>query len=340
MHRGLPLLRKALPGRGEQEDGGRRVKAVVIDGYGSTDRLSLREIDKPAPGPKQVLLRVRATSVNPIDWKLRKGMLRFVRPLSFPFILGFDAAGVVEEVGSGVTRWRSGDAVYASIRRGGCYAEYVAASESALAPKPDNLSFEEAAAVPVAALTALQAFRDKAALKAGDRVLINGASGGVGAFAVQVAVALGGRVTAVTSTRNLELVRQLGAERVIDYTREDFASRDEMYDVVFDVVPNRSFGTCSRVLVPTGIYVTTVPGAGSIVWGFLTSCAGLAGYGKRCRWIVMKPNGPDLELLTPWMEQGTLTPLIDRLYSFEEIPQAHAYSESGRARGKIVIRVQ
>src|SRR3972149_2975411 len=162
------------------------MKAVVIDGYGSADRLTLREIDKPAPGTKQVLLRVRATSVNPIDWKLRTGMVRFVWPVKFPFILGFDVAGVVEEVGSGVTRWRSGDEVYASIRRGGCYAEYVAASESALARKPEKLSFEESAAVPVAALTALQAFRDTAALKPGHRVLINGASGGVGAFAVQV----------------------------------------------------------------------------------------------------------------------------------------------------------
>jgi NADPH:quinone reductase-like Zn-dependent oxidoreductase len=316
------------------------VKAAVIDGYGSTDRLSLREIDKPTPAQKQVLLRVRATSVNPIDWKLRKGMLRFVRPLKFPFILGFDVAGVVEEVGSGVTRWRSGDEVYACIRSGGCYAEYVAASEAALARKPAKLSFEEAAAVPVAALTALQAFRDKAAPKPGYRVLINGASGGVGTFAVQIAVALGGRVTAVTSARNLELVRQLGAERVIDYTREDFTRGNETYDTVFDVVPNRSFGTCSRVLAPTGIYVTTVPGVGSIVWSVLTSCAGLAGYGKRCRWIVTKPNGPDLEFLASWMEQGTLTPLIDRMYSFEEIRQAHEYSESGRARGKIVIRVQ
>jgi NADPH:quinone reductase-like Zn-dependent oxidoreductase len=267
-------------------------------------------------------------------------MLRFVWPLKFPFILGFDAAGVVEEVGSGVTRWRSGDEVYATIRRAGCYAEYVAADDSALARKPAKLSFEEAAAVPVAALTALQVFRDTAALKHGHRVLINGASGGVGTFAVQVAVALGGRVTGVTSTRNLELVRQLGAERVIDYTRVDFASQDEMYDVVFDVVPNRSFGTCSRVLAPTGIYVTTVPGAGSIAWGFLTSCLGLVGYGKRCRWIVAKPNGSDLEFLARWIEQGTLKPLIDRIYSFEEIRQAHEYSESGRARGKIVIRVQ
>jgi len=316
------------------------MKAMVIDGYGSADRLTLREIDKPTPGTKQVLLRVRATSVNPIDWKLRKGMLRFVWPLKFPFILGFDVAGVVEEVGSGVTRWRSGDEVYASIRTGGCYAEYAAASESALARKPEKLSFEEAAAVPVAALTALQAFRDTAALKPGHRVLINGASGGVGAFSVQVAVALGGRVTGVTSTRNLELVRQLGAERVIDYTREDFASQDEMYDVIFDVVPNRSFGTCSRVLAPTGVYVTTVPGASSFVWGLLTSCFGIVGYGKRCRWIVMKPNGPDLEFLAQWTEQGKLKPLIDRIYPVEQIRQAHEYSESGRARGKIVVRVQ
>jgi NADPH:quinone reductase-like Zn-dependent oxidoreductase len=338
---GLRLLKKSLVPDGaskRMEAGG--MKAVVIDGYGSADRLILREIEKPAPGTKQVVLRVRATSVNPIDWKLRKGTLRFVRPVQFPFILGFDVAGLVEEVGPGVTRWRSGDAVYASIRTGGCYAEYVAADESALARKPEKLSFEEAAAVPVAALTALQAFRDAAALKPGHRVLINGASGGVGAFAVQVAAALGGRVTGVTSTRNLELVRQLGAERVIDYAREDFASRDEMYDVVFDVVPNRSFGRCSRVLAPTGTYVTTVPGAGSIAWRFLTSCFGLIGYGKRCRWIIVKPNGPDLEFLAQWIEQGTLKPLIDRIYALEEIRQAHAYSESGRARGKIVIRVQ
>lgn len=313
------------------------MKAVVIDGYGSADRLVVRDIDKPTLDANQVLIRVRATSVNPIDWKLRRGMLRLIWPLEFPCVLGFDVAGVVEDVGERVSRWTPGEEVYGSLSRGGGYAEYVAIEESTIAPKPMTLSFEEAASVPAAALTALQALRDTARLAPGHRVLVNGASGGVGSFAVQIGVALGGRVTGVTSSRNVDLVRQLGAERVIDYTREDFENDHTLYDMVFDVVPNRSFRSCAPVLTPRGVYVTTAPGPGSIAWNLVTSGFGIVGYGKRCRWVMLKPKRVDLEILAEWIDQGKLKPVIDRTYTLEEIQQAHEHSESGHARGKIVI---
>lgn len=313
------------------------MKAVVIDGYGSADRLILRDIDKPTPGATQVLIRVRATSVNPIDWKLRRGMLRLIWPLKFPCVLGFDVAGVVEEVGERVNSWRPGEEVYGNTSRGGGYAEYATLEESATARKPEALSFEEAAAVPAAALTALHALRDTAHLKPGHRILVNGASGGVGSFAVQIGVVMGGRVTGVTSTRNLELVGQLGAEHVIDYTQEDFTRRDDLYDVVFDVVPNRSFHACAPILTSKGVYVTTAPGPSSFVWNAVTSCFGFVGYGKRCRWVILRPKRPDLELVSQWINEGKLKPVIDRVYSLEQIRQAHAHSESGHARGKIVI---
>ncbi|MBW3599620.1 MAG: NAD(P)-dependent alcohol dehydrogenase, partial [Planctomycetes bacterium] len=251
------------------------MRAAVINAYGSAEVLEVREVEKPAPSGSQVLLRVSAASVNPVDWKIRSGMLRPVFPPRFPYILGNDAAGIVEAVGPGVTRWKVGDAVYCGARGGG-YAEYLAVEESNCARKLERLSFEEAASIPIAGLTALQMLRDKAEAAPGDRVLVNGASGGVGTFAVQIAAAMGCEITGVAGTRNLDFVRELGAAGVIDYTRDDFTEQDALYDVILDVVPNKSFAKCRRRLTDRGVYVATVPGPATVAWDIGTRAGKLA----------------------------------------------------------------
>jgi len=226
------------------------MRAAVIDGYGGPDRFEIREVEKPSPGPGQLLVRVRAASVNPVDWKLRKGSLRFVRPARFPLILGYDVAGEVEAIGAEVSHFAPGDPVYASTDNphGGGYAEYVLVGEAATALKPASLTFEEAAAVPLASLTALQALRDKGEVAEGERLLVNGGAGGVGHFAVQIGKALGARVVAVASGRNQEFLRELGADRGIDYEEEDFATDEENYHIVFDTVGNATYRECELIL--------------------------------------------------------------------------------------------
>jgi NADPH:quinone reductase-like Zn-dependent oxidoreductase len=320
------------------------MKAAVIDGYGGSGRLVVREVAEPAePGTGQVLLRVRTASVNPVDWMIRKGQLRLVMPAKFPLILGHDAAGEVEAVGPEVTRFQPGDAVYGGIDirpQGGSYAERVLARESALAAKPPSLSFEEAAALPVAGLTALQSLRDKGELAAGERVLINGASGGVGHLAVQIAAALGARVTGVSSRRNLDFVRSLGAQEAIDYEEEDFAGRDDAWDVLFDAVGNRSYQDCEPSLAREGgIYVTTHVGPRPMLNAAFTSLAGLFGQKKRARWIMVKHKAEDLAVLRRLVDQGRLRPEIQEVFPLEKIHQAHDLSETGRVRGKLVVRV-
>ncbi len=315
------------------------MKAVVIDGYGGPEKLELREVEPPVPTGSQVLLRVRSASVNPVDWKIRNGLLRPVWPLKFPFILGGDAAGEVEALGPQATRWNAGDAVYCALPGGGAYAEYVAVEETHCARKPERLSWEETAAIPIAGLTALQALRDKSAVKPGQRVLINGASGGVGTFAVQLAAAMRCHVTGVASTRNQDLLRELGADEAIDYIREDFTKQDRRYDVVFDVVPNQSFFTCRRVLNPGGSYITTLPGVLPAAWSAATRLGRLVGYRKRCHFIMMKPKGADLEVLNQYIDAGQLRSIIDQTFPLAELREAHRASEAGHTRGKIAIQV-
>jgi NADPH:quinone reductase-like Zn-dependent oxidoreductase len=314
------------------------VKAAVIDRYGAADVLEVREVEKPAPSSSQVLLRVHAAGVNPVDWKIRNGMFRPVFPPRFPYILGNDAAGVVEAVGPKVSRWNVGDAVYCGTR-GGAYAEYLAVDEAHCAGKPAQLSFAEAAAIPIAGLTALQMLRDKAEVAPGDRVLVNGASGGVGTFAVQIAAAMGCEVTGVASTRSLDFVRELGAARVIDYTQEDFTKQDARYDAILDVVPNKSFAACRRRLASGGAYVTTVPGPGAIAWGLATRLGNLTGQARRCRYLIARPSGADLEELNGLIESDQLTPIVDRTYPLEQVRDAHRHSEEGHPRGKIVLTI-
>ena len=319
------------------------MKAAVIDGYGGAERLVVREVEAPRPGPGQVLFRVVAAGVNPIDWKIRAGRMRLVMRAPLPAVLGFDAAGEVVEIGPEVSRFAPGDEVYGLLDNplGGAYAEYAVARESSLAPKPPSLSFEEAAAVPLAGLTALQALRDRGELAPGERLLVNGASGGVGHFAVQIGAAFGARVTGVASGRNQDLVLVLGAERAIDYEEIDFTGEDETYDVVFDAVGSRTFDDCTAVLAREGgIYVTTQVGLKLGIWIAITALGGLVGRSRRARFIRTRPSGQDLDVLGHLAQIGKLRPAVGRVYPLDEIQRALAASEAGHARGKIVVRIE
>jgi NADPH:quinone reductase-like Zn-dependent oxidoreductase len=320
------------------------MRAIVINGYGSSDQLTMAELGDPQPGPTELLIRVRAAGVNPIDWKIRKGMLKLVLHLKFPFIPGFDISGEVAAVGSGVTRFKVGDPVYALLGppRGGGYAELVLAQESATAHKASTLTYIEAASMPVAALTALQSLRDLGGLKPGQSALINGASGGVGTFAVQIAKALGARVTGVCGPANVELVKSLGADQVLDYTQDDFTSRGEIYDVILDAVAKCSFQSCRKALSPRGTYVTTLPNVdvlfrGMVLQPFLSLLR--QRQLQRAKTVFVKARSTDLEYLSGLADQGKLKPVIDRVFTLERVRAAHDYSESERARGKIVIEV-
>lgn len=317
------------------------MKAAVIGGYGGRERLEIREVPRPVPGVGQILIRVLAASVNPVDWKLRRGSFRLVMPASFPVILGFDAAGVVEAVGPEVDRFEPGDRVYAHLdnRHGGAYAEYALTGQAVAAEIPPSLTFEEAAAIPLAAVTALQALRDKGGITAGDEVLINGASGGVGHFAVQIASLFGARVTAVASERHRDFLFELGAHRFLDYRQGDFLDEDIDYRIVFDVFGNRSFAECDPVLADRGVYITTQFGPAVFLAGLKTRASGLFGEARRARYVVVHPDGEDLDDISRWVEQGKLRPVIDRVFPLEEIRQAHEASESGHTRGKVVVRI-
>ena len=324
----------------------RTMKAIVQEGDGSADLLRLREVDKPVVGDGGVLVRVRAASVNALDWHTVHGG-RLVRIIAFLMrqpmipIRGVDVAGQVEAVGKDVKRLRPGDEVFGVAR--GSFAEYATAREDHLALKPPELTFAEAATLGVAAVTALQGLRDGGQLKPGQRVLIYGAGGGVGTFAVQIAKALGAHVTAVTSTRNLELVRSLGPDEVIDYTKEDFTRRGQRYDVLFDVAADRSFADCRRVLTPKGRLVL----AGGAKSGWFAALSRPVGALVRSRsgispWLVpvlAKVRHEDMVVLKDLVEAGKLRPVIDRQYTLSEVPDAVRYVGSGQARAKVVINV-
>lgn len=312
------------------------MKAAIINRYGSPEVFQYTEVEKPRFQPFQMLVKVYATSVNPIDWKIRKGILKILTGNKFPMILGFDVSGEVVEVGENVTQFKRGDQIYAHLNQlpGSAYAQYAAVSEKVAAAKPTLMSHEEAAAVPLAAMTALQAFRDEGNLKPGQKVLINGASGGVGTFAVQIAKVLGAEVTAVCGTSNVELVKSLGADRVIDYKQQDFTQDTVKYDMIFDVVGNSSLNQCKNVLQPNSIYVTTQPYPENYLKSFLTWLTP----GQKYKVVLLKSRGSDLAYLKEQIEAGKIRAIIDRTYPLSEIAAAHTYSETERAVGKIVIR--
>ena len=323
------------------------MKAIVYTTYGPPDVLQLTEIERPTPKDNEVLIQVRAASVNPLDWHYMRGAPYIVRTdtgLRKPKNqrLGVDLAGRVEAVGSSVTQFQPGDEVFGS--RQGAFAQYVCTQGKALVRKPENLTFEQAAAIPVAGCTALQGLRDKGQIQPGQKVLINGAAGGVGTFAVQIAKAFGAEVTAVCSTRNLDMVRSIGADHVIDYTREDFTRGGRRYDLLFDCVGNHSLFACRRVLSPTGTCVM-VGGSSDGRWigplaGWLKALALSRFVSQNLVWFLASTNNEDLIILKELIEAGKVTPVIDRCYSLHEVPEAIGYLEGGHARGKVVITVE
>ena len=311
------------------------MKAVVIYEYGSADVLKYEEVEAPIIKPDELLVKVHAAGVNPVDWKIRKGMLKVITGNKFPMIIGFDLAGVVLQVGSQVTGFQVGDNVYGSLGvPGGAYAEIAAVPQKVAAVKSTNISFEEAAALPVAALTALQSLRDKANIQPSQSVLINGASGGVGIFAVQIAKALGAEVTGVCSSKNLDFVKSLGADSLIDYTQQDFTQNQVQYDIVFDAVGKQTFDNCKKVLKPNGVYITTLPNLQNMVAIALTKIFG----SQKAKFILAQPNTADLLYLNELIDAGKLRVVIDCTYPLQELAAAHIYSQSERAKGKIVIR--
>src|SRR5438874_5164835 len=335
--------------------GGTHMKAIVCTHYGPPDVLKLEAIQKPTPGDDEILVEVHAASVNYSNLILVRGK-PFLARLGFGLlkpklkIPGSDIAGRVEAVGRNTKQFRPGDEVFGDLSncgRGG-YAEYVCVPENVLALKPANISFEEAAAVPEAALVALQALRDKGQMKAGQKVLINGASGGVGTFAVQIAKYLGADVTGVCSTRNLDLVRSIGADHVIDYTKEDFTKGDQRYDVIFDNVQNHTFSERRRVLTSNGICV--LAGRGGAGWHedtwthlvrWFTTPLMSKFTSQKFSFYISQLNHNDLAWLGDRMQSGKVTPVIDRNYkSLNDVRDALAYLEQGHAHGKVVISVE
>ncbi|WP_214413520.1 NAD(P)-dependent alcohol dehydrogenase [Sphaerisporangium fuscum] len=326
------------------------MKAFAQRSYGPPDVLELTDVGTPVPRADEVLVRVRATSVQPYDWHLMRGEPYIARlmpggPGLFRpaiAILGADVAGVVEAVGDDVTEFRPGDEVYAMPKQGG-FAEYVCVREGELAPKPGNLSFEQAAAVPLAALTALLAVRDQGRIQPGQSVLVNGASGGVGTFAVQLAKAFGAKVTGVCGTRNLGLVRSLGADEVVDYTEEDFTRDGRRYDLLVDIAGGHGGSACRRALTREGTYVSVGGPAGRWLQPVGHVFAALAAGPFVPQRVAMADvvrcteNKRNLLTLTELIETGKITPVIDRCYPFEDVPAAVAYQEAGHATGKVVV---
>jgi len=325
------------------------MKAITHCEYGGPDVLKVEEVEKPVPNDNQLLVKVRAAAVNPLDLMIRGSLL--FRPLSGlrkpkDTRLGVDYAGTVETVGKNVTNFKPGDEVFGG--KTGAFAGYICVlADRAVVLKPANMTFEQAASVPVAAITALQGLRDKGKIQAGQKVLINGASGGVGTFAVQIAKSFGAEVTGICSTRNVDLVKSIGADHVIDYTKEDFTKSDQRYDLIFDLVGNHSFSGRRRVLTPNGICV--MAGIGGAGWrdGILGRLAGeLNGY-LRSRFTSQKFiayiaqfNQADMTVLADLMQSGKVKPVIDKVYKFSEMPAALHYLEQGHARGKVVITLE
>jgi NADPH:quinone reductase-like Zn-dependent oxidoreductase len=317
------------------------MKAIVQTGYGSPDVLELKEIDKPTIKDNNVLVRVHAAAINAGDYFSMRGSPWLVRmTVGFPkpknYVPGWDAAGRIEAVGQKVTQFQPGDEVFGSCTR--AFAEYVSADADQFATKPVNLTFELAAAVPTAALTALQALRDKGKLQPGQKVLINGASGGVGTFAVQIAKSFGAEVTGVCSAKNLELVRSIGADHVIDYTKEDFTTTGQRYDLILDNVASRTFSDLRRALTPQGV---AVPNSGHGGMGYVFKAYLLSMFGRRYgRPFLASINNKDLVVLKELIESGRVTPVIDRTYPLSEFREAFRYANEGHVRGKVVMIVR
>jgi NADPH:quinone reductase-like Zn-dependent oxidoreductase len=334
------------------------MKAIVYHRYGSLDVLKCEDVEKPTAKDDEVLIRVCAAAVNPLDGGSVKGGGRVVNGLRKPRItgLGVDVAGRAEAVGRKVTQFKPGDEVFGACISypqasgakvwvcSGAFAEYACASESTLVLKPGNVTFEQAAAVPVAAFTALQGLRDKGKIRLGQKVLINGAAGGVGTLAVQIAKSFGAEVTGVCSTRNVDMVRSIGADRVIEYTQEDFTKMGQRYDLFFDCIGNHSLSGCLRVLNPKGICIMAGEMSGRGIIGLvarLISALVLSRFiSKKLIVFLAKPNKEDLNAIRELMAAGKVKPVIDKSYRLSEVPEAIRYLEQKHARGKVVINLE
>lgn len=314
------------------------MQAITYHKYGSADVLQLEERPRPAVGRNEVLVRIRAAALNPVDCEIRRGMLRPVSSFGLPRIPGSDFAGEVVETGPGVRHLGSGDPVYgmAPPLSGGAYAGYIALKSDKLASMPKGISFEEAASVPLVALTALQALRDLAHIKAGQEVFIHGGSGGVGTVAIQLAKFFEARVTTSCSYRNTELVRDLGADEVIDYTKQDLTKLEKKYDIYFDVYGNMPFRRVKHLIRPKGRHVTTIISPVNFLTAFRTRMRP----GKQARVVVVKSKAADLELIREIIEAGQLKPVVDKTYPLAEAAAAQKYLETKRASGKVVLKVE
>ncbi len=322
------------------------MKAIVYNQYGPPDVLQLKEVEKPIPKDDEVLVKIQAAAANPLDWHFMRAspfIIRFISGLLKPKpknrILGADIAGQVEAVGTNVKQFKAGDEVYGEVSRGG-FAEYVCVTEDKLVLKPTNLSFEQAAAVPVAGLTALQCLRDRGQIQPGQKVLINGASGGVGTFAVQIAKFWGVEVTGVCSARNVDMVRSIGADRVIDYTSEDFTQNGQLYDLILDNVGNRSVSDIKRILAAHGTYLLNAYAPALMLQLMLRAGNSKTGGQTMRNTDVTQANQSDLEFLKELLEAGNVVPVIDKVYPLSDVAAAIAYLEEGHARGKVVITLE
>lgn len=310
------------------------MKALVLNQYGGPEQLLLQETALPMPGKNEVLVRVHAAGINPVDYKIRNGSMKWIVGKKFPRILGFDVAGTVEQAGK-KSLFKPGDKVFAMLPfKGGGYAEFVTVKEKYLCHIPDGTTMKEAAATPLAALTCLQAFRKGGDIATGDHILVNGASGGVGSFAVQIAKAMGAKVTAVAGTRNQDFVYSLGADRVIDYTAEDFTKLNTSFNKVFDAVAKSSFKNCKRIIAKNGIYITTVPNKGLLFHKSINFTRK-----KKADFILVKASGEDLQIIADKMSKGLVRPYVQQSFLLSEGPRAHKLIESERVRGKIVFHL-
>ncbi|MBO0947978.1 NAD(P)-dependent alcohol dehydrogenase [Fibrella forsythiae] len=312
------------------------MKAAIINQYGTSHELQIQDVPRPEVDSHEVLIRVHATGINPLDTKVRQGAMKLMLPGSFPKILGAECAGVVEEVGLMVSDFQPGDRVVASLGTlGAGYAEYAVAKEKNVVKLPDAIDFIQAAAMPIAAGTALQAMRDKGHLRPNDRVLINGAAGGVGTFAVQIARIIGAHITAVCSTDNAALVRQLGADVVIDYKTTDFTKLPDKFEVVFDAVGKSSFDACRDILTPEGTYVTTTPSPRQILEEVVTIFTK-----QKADSLIFSFTQEDMNWLIKQVTAGKLVSVIEKTYPLDSVAQAHEYSETGHVKGKLVLVIR
>ncbi len=312
------------------------MKKVVYHKYGGPEVLTITNAAVPQPEAIEVLIEVMAAGVNPVDYKIRQGSLKWIMPGSLPRTPGGEISGIVKQVGPDCNLFKTGDKVFAMLGIGnGGYTQYATVHEKLLCKIPENIDFEHAAVVPLAGLTALQSLRDKGKITSGMKVLINGASGGVGIYAVQIAKAFNTHVTATCSDTNIDLVKGLGADTVIDYRKDDFTRMDARYDIVFDAVAKTNYSKSSRVLTKSGIYVTTVPNADVLFHQLTNALRSRKSYG-----MMAKPGGKDLTILAGMIKEGQLKAVIDKSYSLSQAWEAHKYIESGRVKGKLVIITQ